>query len=248
MSFGEPYVIDVPSANGIVTCIQPSIGDIVRIGETRFFATLSIFITNTTSYRLPLWEQGIDWNELTDYQLFTMLYQGIDDEVASYMFKDLDFKKFKPYTKSIGDEQQLTLYDEESNVEINEEVYGHISQYFRNVFSNKPEEKLTDDNILKQWYIDKDRRQKKIDEEKEANGKSKSSSSLQPIISACVNHPGFKYNWKQLRDVTVYQFYDSVQRLQVYEQTTALMKGMYSGFVDTSKMKSDAYNFMKEII
>ena len=32
---------------------------------------------------------------------------------------------------------------------------------------------------------------------------------------------------------------DSIRRLQVYESTTSLMKGMYSGFVDTSKLKLD---------
>ena len=40
---------------------------------------------------------------------------------------------------------------------------------------------------------------------------------------------------------------DSVQRLQVYESSTALLKGAYSGFVDTSKINKDDFNFMREL-
>jgi hypothetical protein len=40
---------------------------------------------------------------------------------------------------------------------------------------------------------------------------------------------------------------DSVQRLQIYENSTALLKGSMSGFVDTSKIDKDEFNFMREI-
>ena len=45
----------------------------------------------------------------------------------------------------------------------------------------------------------------------------------------------------------IYEFYDSVARLNTYESTTAVLKGMYSGFVDSSKFKSDDFNFMREL-
>lgn len=67
------------------------------------------------------------------------------------------------------------------------------------------------------------------------------------MISACLNHPGFKYKKNELREVGLIEFMDSVQRLQIYESTTALLKGMYSGFIDTSKIKSEEFNFMREI-
>ena len=70
---------------------------------------------------------------------------------------------------------------------------------------------------------------------------------MKSIISSLINHPGFKYKLKELKEVGVAEFYDYVKRLQVYEQSTALMKGMYSGFVDSSKLKPDDYNFMREI-
>lgn len=74
-----------------------------------------------------------------------------------------------------------------------------------------------------------------------------SESNLLPIISALTNHPGFKYKLEELKQVKIYQFYDAVQRLQIYEQTHALMGGSYSGFCDTSKIDKEQFNFMREI-
>ena len=70
---------------------------------------------------------------------------------------------------------------------------------------------------------------------------------MKSIISAMVNHPGFKYKLKELKEVGVAEFYDSARRLPVYEQSTALLKGMFSGFVDGSKIKPEEYNFMRDI-
>ena len=110
-----------------------------------------------------------------------------------------------------------------------------------------PDEKITNDAILKKWYIDKDRRQVKIDKEKADKGKVEEDTSLVSMISAYINHPGTKYKTNELREVGVYEFYDALQRLQIYEQSTALMKGMYGGMIDGSKIKSEEYNFMREI-
>ena len=40
---------------------------------------------------------------------------------------------------------------------------------------------------------------------------------------------------------------DSVQRLQIYENTVALMRGMYSGMIDIKGIDKEALNFMRNI-
>lgn len=245
MYFGEPYVINLENTEGIITIYQPTIGDIVKFGEKKFYSTLNIFITNTTSYRLMLWECGYDWNEISDFELFIMLYSSIDSCASKLMFGDLDWNNFKPYQKNINNKSEVVLYSKVDDIEINEEVYFHISQYLRNVFNSFPEEKITTDKIMKKWFINKDKRQLENEKEKEKMKISSNDSSMLSVISACINHPGFKYNLEQLKDIGICQFYDSVKRLQLYESTTALMKGMYSGFV--SGIKPDDCNFMKEL-
>ena len=63
-----------------------------------------------------------------------------------------------------------------------------------------------------------------------------------------VNHHGFKYKLNELKEVGIFQFMDSVKRLQTYESVTALMKGMYSGFIDTSKINvQKELNWLKDL-
>lgn len=250
MYFGEPYHINLEGIPGEIIVYSPTIGDIIRVGEKRFYATLSIFIGNTTQYRVPLWDMGIDWNVITDFMLFVMLYKNIDHDVSKLMFGDLDFSKFEPVMKKIDpdseEDGEVILWDEDDQIEINYDVWNHFSQYLRAVTNTFPEEKITNSDFLKDWYIKKDKRNIEHMKEQEAQGKVK-ASSMQPIISACVNHPGFKYKLKELKDVGIFEFFDSVNRLQIYEHSTAVMKGMYSGFVDGSKIKPEDYNWMKDI-
>lgn len=246
MYFREPYVIDADGVGKDIKLYQPTIGDIVDFGEIKFYQTLNIFICNTTSYRLPLWEAGKDWNILSDFELFCMQYDSINNDASSLIFGDIDFSKFIPYIKTVDDQQVLILWDEENQIEINENIYNHFSQYLRNVFNIFPDEKITKDPVMKQWFINKDKRQLAIDQEK-SKKEDKNISILQPIISACVNHPGFKYKLRELKDVGVCEFYDSVKRLQIYESSTALMKGIYSGFINAKDINPDNYNFMRNV-
>ena len=254
MYFGEPYVIDLENTVGSITIYSPTIGDVISIGEKKFFDTLNLFITNTTQWRLPLWEMGLDWNKLSDFDLFCVIHGQANKDVTRLIFGDLDFSDFQQYEKVIGqdddgnDIKELSLLNKEMMIEINKDVYNHISQYLRAVFNIYPEEKITNSEALKMWYINKDKRARRDAEEKAKNGKSPPPPSIQPLISACINHPGFKYKLKELKEVGVMEFYDSVSRLQIYEQCTALMKGMYSGFIDTKHISPDDYNWMREII
>lgn len=243
--FRDPYVIDIEGADGVITLTQPSIGDVVAIGEKEFYSTLNIFTTNTTAFRLQLWEAGKDWNQMSDFELFIMLLGNANPSVYKLFLPDIDFSNFGLFKKKIDEETEIKiLYDVEHQIEINEQVYFHISQYLRTIFNINPEEKITSDAIMKKWFIEKDKRELK---NRESKKDKESDSGLLPIISACVNHPGFKYKSSELKELGVYEFYDSVKRLQVYESTTALQRGMYSGFMDTSKLKPDDYNFMREI-
>ena len=68
MFFGEDYQI----TDGIVIS-QPTIGDIMTFGEDKFYDVLNPFIVNPTSLRVALWQQGKDWTEISDYELFCQL-------------------------------------------------------------------------------------------------------------------------------------------------------------------------------
>lgn len=265
--FGDPY----PISDKIIIH-QPSILEIIEYGEAMFFAMLYMFIGNTTMKRLDLWNIGIDWNKVSDFELFCSLIPSLPKNKTEILFGDIDFTKFvllkmdfenpksedeqdkeEPQKKMTATEKRIkrfkefedhmVLYNEEQEIIINIEIYRYLVGVLRNMFHVFPKTEYTVGKTSKQLIIDEEKANRlKMEKDSE-----KPTSTLLPLISACVNHPGFKYKTSELKQVKINEFMDSVQRLQVYESTHALLGGMYSGFCDTSKIPRDNFNFMRSI-
>ena len=258
--FGDPY----PVSENIVIH-QPSIQEIMDYGENEFFGMIYCFIGNTTYRKLSLWQNGIDWNRISDFELFCNLVHLLPQEKTQILFGDIDFQKFELYKievelpeippdkKLTRSEKRQRLFDEfdlrhvfvneEQQVVITVDVYKIIARVLREMVQMFPKSEYT---------VGKTSKELLIQEELEKNAKAeregtKDSSILQPLVSFCVNHPGFKYKKSELRDVQINEFMDSVKRLQIYESTHALYGGMYSGFCDTSKIPRSEFDFMRPI-
>ena len=255
--FGDPYQV-----SDKIQILQPTIGGILeydkQFGESEFWAMLNVFIGNTTSYRVLLWDMGIDWNEISDFQLFSLLIKTLKVEQTAILFGDLDLSRFDAYVKQIPsdnnteenlddgqnkqeDKTEIILWDSELDIEITEDMYNVIALYIRTMFNIFPKVEKAKGKTTKEWIIEEDKMNL-------ANAKKEdTTSTFLPLIESCCCHPGFKYKKNELREVGIYEFMRDVQRLQVYESTTALLKGMYSGFIDTKGIDKEEFDFMRDI-
>lgn len=259
MYYGYPYWV-----TDKIQILQPSLGDIIEFGDSKFYSIVSTLCANTTSFRLQLWdmEPRIDWTKISDYELFIKLIRGFTPNETFLIFGDLNLSWFKPYIKEDEDgDTQIVLVnipkDEngkelkvkyEDAIIIDELVYLRIADYLRHMFDIHPkEERNVKGKTVKEWIIEEERMN--LEAEKKRNkGKERNKSFLYPLISSMVNHPGFKYKKNELKEVGIVEFMDSVKRLQTYESVTALMSGMYSGMLDTSKMNlKEELNWMKDL-
>ena len=238
MYFGYDYT----TKNGIIIR-QPTLGEIIEVGEKKFYETLNVFVANPTSFRLPLWKMGIDWCKLTDFELFCILYQNIDKDICKLFLPECQIYDYKVYSEQIDeDTSDVVLYNPENESIIRNIDYLEISQYLRTMFNIFPKIEYAAGKATRESIIWED--------EQNAN-KNKDegySSSLQPLVSSCLNHPGFKYKKSELKEVGICEFMDSVNRLQVYENTRALLSGSMSGFCDTSKVPKESFNFMRDLL
>lgn len=236
--FGEDYVV-----HGI-TIMQPTIGDVIEVGEKKFYSAISPFVSNSTSIRLALWNLGEkNWCKIKDIQVFSLLIQNPDTDFTplKLFFKDFDFTGFRLVGyKDENFADQLGLYDKTSDILLTEDEYMEIAEYIRTVVDIHPKVEKAKGKTAREWMIQEEQMNF-------ANRTETENSNLLPVISALTNHPGFKYKLEELKQVKMYQFYDAIQRLQIYEQTHALMSGSYSGFCDTSKLNKELFNFMREI-
>lgn len=241
MYFGEPY--EVPGTDSKLQIFQPKIGDILEIGEEDFYSNLSIFVSNPTSYRLALWDAGEDWNNITEFQLFLMLFSRIDPFCSKMLFGDVDITDFDWYEKQLPEkEKEIVLIHNKLDFEINADNFMFMQEYLRTMFNIHPKVEKAKGRTTKEWMIEEDRISLFNKSKQE-----KTTSTLLPLISSCTNHPGFKYKLEEVKQMGIVQFMDSVQRLQIYESTVALNHGIYSGMVSTKDIDKKNFNFMREI-
>lgn len=240
MYFGE----DFEPIKGVVIS-QPTIGDILEIGEENFYRSISPFLYNSTSIRLQLWDMGIDWNKLKDIEVFTLLIQSSNKDALKLLFKTLRFDDFQlmEMKNDETNEKNLVLCSLSQGILINEDQYMLMAEYIRSMMNSHPKVEKAKGKSTKEWIIQEDR----INLQNKLQEKENNTSTLIPLISTCINHPGFKYKLQELKEVGICQFMDSVQRIQKYESAISAMRGMYSGFVDTKKMDKEVFNFMGEI-
>ena len=188
--FGEPFVIQNDIHNDIIIN-QPTIGDIIKNGEKQIYSAVNTLIANPTMYRMQLWDLGVDWNKVSDFSLFCMLAPSIDSESTKLLFGDLNFQLFQLQQTQTEDEGvSYYLFNEEQNVEIDETAYLQMASYLRAMFNTYPKVEKARGKSTKEWMIEEDR----MSFEQHKNDVYK--STLLPLISTCLNHPGFKYKKK----------------------------------------------------
>ena len=222
---------------------QPTVREVVDYGEMNFWQMITTFCANTTAMRLPLWNEGIDWNKISDFELFCMLRSSYDPKFLSLIFtEEIHFERMivipvKENAEDENEEPKPVLVDPENpSVFIDETIYKDMVENLRAIFNYHPIEEFARNRFDKEFLIEDDELQI-FNRKRMQRIKPKKESWLLPYISVLLNHPGFKYNKEQLRNVKFFEFMDSVHRICQIERTTSLMTGMYFGMVDFKENK-----------
>src|SRR5574344_3020287 len=87
--FGDDYHI-----NQNITIHQPTVGEIVQFGEQRYWGVVTTLVCIPSDMISRLWEQGIDWEEVEEFELF-----------HSFLSKLLDRKSTR-----LNSSHQITSY------------------------------------------------------------------------------------------------------------------------------------------
>lgn len=234
MYFGEDYII-----NDKIKIHQPTIGEIVQYGEREYYSMIHTLTCIPSDMPSQLDDLGINYMEIEDFDLFMMLTRGLTKEKTSILFGDLDLSLFEPCLNQVNNEK--CLYDRENGIMIDRLIYLRIVSYLRKLHSIKPKIRKAANETTRKLII-------QVDRQKIQNAKKQGyKSQLKDLISGMMRYPGFKYKKNELKECGLYEFMDTVQGAQIYVSTTALLQGMYSGMVDTSKIDKKEFNWMRNL-
>ena len=103
---GEDFVVSKH-----IVLHQPTLNEICEYGERDYYSMIYNFTATPQSLKVQLWDMGIDYTEITPYQLFyQLLYKMYSQEKTSIIFGDLDFTKFQVMQRK--DDESIFLYQE----------------------------------------------------------------------------------------------------------------------------------------
>ena len=103
---GEDFVVSKH-----IVLHQATLNEICDYGERDYYSMIYNFTATPQSLKVQLWDMGIDYTEITPYQLFyQLLYKMYSQEKTSIIFGDLDFSKFQLMQRK--DDESIFLYQE----------------------------------------------------------------------------------------------------------------------------------------
>lgn len=230
--FGDDYVI-----NEHIKITQPTVGGIVTYGEAKYFSMVHTITAIPSDMKSQLWDMQLDWTEIEDFELFMMLSQTLTPDKTSILFGDVDFSKLKPFRNN--ENGDIVLANKETGLIIDQLVYLRIMSYLRKLHNIKPKIEKAANKMTKKILIEEDR-------QKILHAKDKPFKSyLLPLISAIKVRQGYTKDY--VRNMGLYEFFDDVARAQIIVNADALLKGAYSGMIDTKKINKSEFNWMKEL-
>ena len=230
--FGDDYVI-----NDYITISQPSIGQVVDYGESSYFSTIYPITAIPSDMKAPLWDMGIDWTELDDFELFIMLSQTLTLDKTSLLFGELDFSQLKPYPNKVNGD--IVLANKETGVIIDKMIYLRIVSYLRKLHNITPKIERAANEMTKKVLIEEDRNKIRLNQEKPFK------SYLLPLISAVKVKQG--YTKEYVRNMGLYEFFDDIARMSLINNADHLLSAAYAGTIDMKKLNKQDFNWMKEL-
>lgn len=232
------YVYEI---NDRIKIRKPTIRDIAKFGEQKYYSLLSAFVSVPSDLKAELDELGIDFTTISDWELFLLLVRQISKEDSTVWFEDgIDFT-YDMSNLYLNKENGQTVLITNDGVTIDINIYNKMATYLRAIHDivvrrERPFNKLTKKVMLREAR------------DKLAIARRKPyRSQLRNMISTVVNSEGGKYNYEEILDLDIVAFTDSVKRISCIVSTRALMQGSYSGMIDLKKIPKESFDMMRDL-
>lgn len=226
---------------------QPTLGEIeggdddnAEGNEHRFFQMVYTIMATPTDLMAQLDMKGIRYEDVTNYQLFMMLFPQLERQAVRLLFGEkINPQNFKP-TPVANQPGRIVLSSQMDEITIDEVAYGAIINYISKMMNIKQTQFIKSGNEFTRMV-----RMEVAYEDMELAKNKPAESTLLNMISAMVNMEGFKYAWHDVWQMKIGAFMDSVRRIQTIISAKALLNGCYGGNIDVSKVDKTQLNYLK---
>lgn len=201
--------------------------------EDEYWSVVNALTAVPFQYQVMLDDIGLDYEKVSDYQLFCMLLPmyAQNPDSLKLVFGDIEWYDVAVYHNNQNDSE--VLYSELAGATVFDEYsYMRFVKLLRELAHVKRCTTKAGNSHAKKYFLDKERKKQK----QNANKKQEPTRYLEKLVIAMVNAPEFKYNYEECMNLTISTFFNSFDQIQKRINFNNVMQGVYAGTVDTSKM------------
>lgn len=221
----------------------PTIDEILNC-QDEYYRLLAVFISTPFDLMVQLEDAGIDFTEITKYQLFVMLFKGVLEDYHSGGARALDMILIGYDFNDLYPAVNLTtnayvFVNSEGRVVINERLYLQIRAALCYIHDIDKKDKQPGNKEGKKYLLERTR----VKQER-ARRKHNLNTELEDLIVALVNCRDFKYDFDSVRSLSLYKFNRSLQQILKRVNYDQIMQGYYAGNLDIKKISQESLNWL----
>lgn len=227
--------------NDSISVVIPKVGQILD-NEDGYNDAVFLFTSMPIDLMVVLDDAGIDFTSINEYDLFLRLFLGIKegnkDEGGIDTSLVLDNLNLMDFDIRINTEtQQIVLYNEKRDIEIGRREHSQIAAVLRKINNLEKNRKRPANEDAKKYLLERARTKMK-------RKKHKEDSQLEQLIVAMVNTEQFKYDFDSVRNLSIYQFNESVRQVIKKINYDNQMYGVYNGTLNPKELSQDDLNWL----
>ena len=221
--------------NQYINVLIPTVGEILEC-EDEYYGLVSMLTAMPIDMMVQLDDIGVDFTSINEWELFLLLFGTLKERDTKLVFGDLDLKSFQPAIN--GQNNNVILVNKETGVKIDRALHGQIASTLRKIHHLERNNRKPANGEAKEYMLrrarDKMRRQ----------NKRLSDSQLEELIVALVNTEQFHYGFEGIRELSIYQFNESVRQVIKKIDYDNKMHGIYAGTVSAKDLSQDDLNWL----
>lgn len=221
--------------NDYISIVIPSVGEIIDNYDD-YYTLIYILTAMPIDLLVQLDDVGIDFTSINEYELFLLMFEEIKKQDTTLVFGDLDLSNFQMDI----DEQNgnVILIDVKNGIKIDRAIHSRIADVLRSIHHFKKNRRKPANEEAKQFMLKRARDKMKRNISREEN------SQLESLIIAMVNTEQYKYNFEETRELSIYQFNESVNQVIKKVDYDNRMYGVYTGTINPKELSQDDLNWL----
>ena len=221
--------------NQYIRVMIPSVGEVID-NEDEYYNLIFLLTAMPIDMMVQLDDNGVDFTKINEYDLFLLIFEGLKSMDTKMVFGDMDLQNFQ-YAKNTLNEN-IVLVNPETGAVIDKEIHAQISTILRKIHNidknnQKPANVEAKEFMLKRARAKLKRKMNQTED-----------SQLETLIVAMVNTEQYKYTFEETRNISIYQFNESVRQIIKKTDYDNKMYGVYTGTINAKELSQKELNWL----